>query len=301
MIFLLVLEFLKEESPNAREILRRVLISVFLLLTFDWAIDCIATLGDAVTEKIDGLNRLSEVLAHLGPSLDANGASIFSLRDTAIYVFSLAAYVVAYVGFFTATALTHFIWTVLYICSPLMILMYVSPKTSHVTSSLYKGLIQVVIWKVLYSILGVLLLKLAMQSKVNGSVTGLEDYLLSLIVNLCIGISMLFIPMASKSLIGDGLSSLASTLAMAPAIAAAGTVKMAATRVAAKAGGHAKNLAGFASKPLTNPVSGRYQLMKERLEPKLRDFKKRYSAIGLPRGLTEPNKNNFRNKGDRRL
>lgn len=278
------------------QIIRRVVISVLLLVTFDSALDAIATLGDAITERIDGLNKLSEVLAHLGPRLDMQGSSIFSLRETAIYVFSLAAYIVAYVGFFTATALTHFIWTVLYICSPLMILMYVSPKTSHVTSGLYKGLVQVVIWKIFYSILGVLLLKLAMQAQVNGSETGLEDYLLSLVVNLCIGISMLFIPIATKSLINDGLNSLASTIAMAPAIAAAGTVKLAATRVAAKVVGGAKGFAGFASKPLTNPVVGRYQLMKERLEPKVKDFKERYSKIGLPKELKErKQQNDYRN------
>lgn len=281
-----MLEIIKDDAPNVRDIMRRVLISVLLLLTFDWAIDSIAVIGDAVTERIDGLNKLSEVLSHLGPSVNIQ-SNIFSLRETAIYVFSLAAYIVAYVGFFTATALTHFVWTVLYICSPLMILMYVSPKTSQVTSSLYKGLIQVVIWKIFYSILGVLLLKLAMQSQVNGGTTGLEDYLLALIVNLCIGVSMLFIPIATRSLVSDGLSSVASTLAMAPALAAAGTAKLATSRLATGV----KGVAGFASKPLTNPVTGRYQLMKERFKPKFDKFKQSYSSIGLPRELKKREQN----------
>lgn len=286
VVFLLVLELIKNDAPNVKDIVRRILISVLLLMTFDMAIDAIATIGDAVTERIDGLNKLSEVMSRLAPSMNPN-SSMFSLRDTAMYVFSLAAYIIAYVGFFTATALTHFIWTILYICSPIMILMYVSPKTSHITSSLYKGLIQVVVWKVLYSILGVLLLKLALQSDLNAEMMGLEDYLLALVVNLCIGVSMLFIPVATKSLIGDGLNSLATTLAMAPAIAAAGSVKLAATKMGAKALGNAKSLANFATKPISNPITGRYQLMKERLSPKVEQFKKNYSEAGLPKELKE--------------
>lgn len=296
VVFLLVLELMKSESPNVKEILRRIVISVLLLLTFDFAIEAIATIGDAVTERIDGLNKLSEVMSNLAPSVKPN-SSMFSLRDTAMYVFSLAAYIIAYVGFFTATALTHFIWTILYICSPIMILMYVSPKTSNITMSLYKGLVQVVVWKVLYSILGVLLLQLALQSELNAQTTGLEDYLLALVVNLCIGVSMLFIPVATKSLIGDGLSSLATTLAMAPAIAAAGSAKLAASKMGAKAMGSTMGLTSFATKPISNPVTGRYQLMKERLSPKVDALKKHVNEANLPKELKQrKEKKTFRRK-----
>ncbi len=284
LVFLIVLEIIKDDGANIKDVLRRLILSIILVLTFDWAMDSIATIGDAITARIDGLNKLSEVLTYLGPS--GTSGSLFSLRETVIYVFSLAAYVVAYVGFFTATALTHFVWTILYICSPLMILMYLSPKTEHITKSLYKGLVQVVVWKVLYSILGVLLLKLALQTKINGDTTGLEDYLLALIVNLCIGVSMLFIPVATKSLISDGLNSLANALALAPAVASAGVVKLAATRMAGTVVGGAKDFTAFAAKPLTNPVTGRYQVLKERLRPKVEAFKDRYSSIGLPKTST---------------
>jgi hypothetical protein len=205
VVFLLLLEIIRDEPPNVKEIMRRVFLSILFLYTFDWAMDAIATIGDAVTEKIDGLQKLSDVLKYLGPD-NSSQSSMFNLRETAIYIFSLAAYIIAYVGFFTATALTQFVWTLLYICSPLMILMYVSPKTSHITGSLYKGLINVVVWKILYSILGVLLLKLATQPQVNGGESGLDDYLIAMIVNLCIGVSMLLIPLATKSLLSDGLN-----------------------------------------------------------------------------------------------
>jgi len=287
VVFLFVMEILKDESPNTKEIFRRILISILLLYTFNWAVDAIAVVGDAVTEKINGLEKLSEVLSKLGPNYSSPD-SWFSMRETAIYIFSLAAYIIAYVGFFVATALTHFVWTILYVCAPLMILAYVSPTTSYVTSSLYKGLIQVVLWKILWSILGVLLLKLAVQPQVSG----MEDYLMSIVVNLCIGVSMLFIPLATQSLISDGMSGVANTLAMAPAIATAGAIKLTASKWGSKLAQGAKNVGASAAKPITNPIAGRYQLMKEKIKPRFENAKKQYESIGLPQELK--NRNNRR-------
>ncbi len=273
LAFLMVLEILKEEDPNIKGLLRRVVISIILLLSFDWTIDAIATIGDAVTERIDGLQRLSDVLANLGPNYSGKD-SWFNVRETILYVFSIVAYLIAYLGFFVATALTHFVWTILYVAAPVMILMYLSPSTAHVTKSLYKGLVQVVIWKVLWSLLAILLLKLAIQPEVSG----MEDYIMSLVVNLCIGFSMLFIPIATRSLVSDGMSSVAGTLAAVPTIAAGGAVKMAATRY----GGKALKAAQFAAKPATNPIAGRVEMLKNRVKPRFERLKKNYGSIGLP-------------------
>lgn len=255
VVLLFTLEVLKDGNPDVRGILRRILISVLMLLTFDWCLNSIASIGDAVTDQINGLEQLSEVLKKLGPNYSGHD-DWFNLRETAIYVFSLGAYIVAYVGFFAATALTHFVWTILYVCSPLMILMYVGRSTGHITVSLYRGMIQVVIWKILWSILGVLLLRLAEQPEVSG----MEDYLMAIVMNLCIGVSMLFIPLATKSLISDGMSSAASAVAMAPAFAAAGAIKLTAGKVAAKAAGSLRNQAASTMRNRVLPRVERFRL-----------------------------------------
>ncbi len=273
VVLLMALEVLKDENPNLRNILRRVVTSVILLLCFDWTIGAIGTVGDAVTAKINGLEKLSEVLGNLGPNYSGKD-NWFSLRETFLYALSILSYLVAYIGFFAATALTHFVWTVLYVVSPLMILMYVSPHTASVTFSLYKGLVQVIVWKILWSILGVLLLKLAIQPEI----TGMEDYLMSVVVNLCIGFSMLFIPLATRSLISDGLNSAANSLAAVPAFAAAGAIKVAAV----KYGGKLKGAAAFAAKPATNAVAGRVEMMRDRLRPGFDRAKAAYGSFGLP-------------------
>lgn len=289
IVLLFALEVVKDENPNLRDLFRRIVFSILLLLTFNWTLDAIAVVGDAITEKIDGLQKLSEVLENLGPNYSGKD-SWFNVRETILYVFSIASYLIAYLGFFVATALTHFVWTILYVASPLMILMYVSRHTAHVTMSLYKGLIQVVVWKILWSILGVLLLKLAMQPEI----TGMEDYIMSILVNLCIGFSMLFIPIASRSLISDGLNSVASSLAAVPAVAAGGAVKM----LAAKYGGKLVGGAAFAAKPITNPFTSSARILQQKYRPKFKSAKRSYANMFVIKRKRSRKQNNQQNESE---
>lgn len=280
VVLLIILEFFKKDPPNVAEILRRVVISILMLYSFDYVVNAIAMVGDGITDRIDGIQKLWDVLKNLGPNYNNSSGQWFNLRETAIYFFNIAAYIIAYLGFFVATALIHFVWTVLYICSPLMILMYVSRATEYVTKSLYTGLIQVVTWKILYSILGVLLLKLAM----NPQFTGMEDYLMSIIVNLCIGVSMLFIPFATKSLVNDGLQGAATALAAVPTMAAGVAIKAAAMQGAKALS--AKGMAGakFLGTPATNWTSSKMDKVRARLEPGLnraQKAKEQWKELGL--------------------
>ncbi len=292
---LIVLEFLKEENPNIRDILRRTIVSVLLLYSFEYTMSIVATIGDGITDRIDGLQKLWDVLKNLGPNYHNTSGEWFNLRETTLYFFSIAAYIIAYLGFFVSVALIHFVWTILFVCSPLMILAYVSRASAHATASLYKGLIQVIIWKVLWSILGVLLLKLAM----NPQVTGMEDYLMSIIINLSIGVSMLFIPVATKSLINDGMQSAAGALAAIPAMAVGSAVKFQATALAKKLGGGVVSTGRFAAKPLTNPIVGRAELFRRRTEPKLSQAKQKYSELFMPEKYKEQLKKDRGNYGRR--
>lgn len=281
IVLLIMLELFKEEGPDIKDLFRRVFVSVLLLYSFDYVVNAIAIVGDSITERIDGLQKLWDVLKNLGPNYNGSSSGLFGLRETAIYLFSVAAYIVAYLGFFVATALIHFVWTILYICSPLMILMFVSKKTAYITVSLYRGLISVITWKILWSLLGVLLLKLAL----NPQVTGMEDYLMSIVINLCIGVSMLFIPIATKSLLGDGMQAAASALAAAPTMAAATTIKASSIAWAKKTGQAGAKGAAFVAKPATNPITGRYEVLKNKYGPKFNELKKQYAQINLPKEL----------------
>jgi hypothetical protein len=73
----------------------------------------------------------------------------------------------------------------------------------------------------MWSILGVLLLKLAVQPTTDNS----ENIITTSIINLCIALSILLVPIFTKSLIGDGISSFASGVATIPGMAAFGVGK----------------------------------------------------------------------------
>ena len=139
----------------------------------------------------------------------------FSIRKSLIYIFAFTTYLLAYIGVFAVQAVSQFAWAVLYICSPLMIMAYISEKTVSVTSSLYRGIIHISLWKVMAAILGVLLLDFAKSPGYND-----QDFLTVIIINLCIAISLLLVPFTVKSLLNNGLVDSASVMAVAPGLLA---------------------------------------------------------------------------------
>lgn len=208
LVFCSILILVKggEESGAGAKLIKRTIISILLLLTFDDCMNAIAQLADGVAEKINGLAQLKAVLAETGRVIEAQETGWLEFRQWVIFFINFFAYCVAYLGFFLSEAIVHFVWAILFICSPLMILMFVYEKTAYVTHNLYKGLVNVASWKVLWSILAVLLLKLMTTPQTGGA----DNFLTTAIINLCVGISMLFVPFATKSLLNDGMVGMAS-------------------------------------------------------------------------------------------
>ncbi len=286
--FLLVLEMLKSQgqSPNAGEIIRRSVISVLLLISFGFVINTIAMLSDGITARIDHNQNLWETIKQLGPNSQGESDGLFDIRGHVVYFFSIGAYLIAYIGFFASVALMNFVWAILYICAPLMILCYVPPSTSGIVGNLYRGLVSVATWKIMWCLLGSLLLKLAITPKD----AGIDDIFLSMVMNLLIGVSMLLIPLFTKSLIGDGLQSASSALAAAPGLMATRAVTLATKTMGKKAGAGILDFAGMAVKPLTNPITGRAKLMNNRMQPQMNRFSNWYSEIGLSKEAKKLNK-----------
>lgn len=283
--FLIAAELFKggDDLPQGGKILKRVVISILLLISFNSVINTIGAIGDGIIDSMDQLPSLSEALSQLGPSQAEMSNEWFNLREHIIYVFSLIAYMFAFLGFYIAEALTHFVWVVLYAVSPLMILAYIPQQTSHVTGNLYKGLIQVIIWKILWGILGALLLKMS-QAPVG---TGVDEWILSVVMNLCIGLAMLFIPIAAKSLINDGFVGAASAMSAAPALAGLGAVKGFSKQALSKAAGGAKKSLGYSVRPARNLIERGVPQAKEKLntrasiERPMNNFNRKYSELGM--------------------
>lgn len=282
---LIALELVKDgdEPPQGGRIIKRVVISILLLLSFNLVVNTIGMLGDGIIEKVDKLTSMKEALKNLGPTKANLSNEWFNLREHILYAFSLISYIVAYLGFFVAEALTQFVWVILYTVSPLMILAYVPKETANITANLYKGLVKVIVWKLLWSILGALLLKMAMEPQV----TGMADWILSIVMNFCIGLAMLFVPMAAKSLINDGLEGAASALSAAPTIAASGAIKGMASKTLNKAKVGLGRSVRFVSSPAVNIGKRGAQWaasksnMKERVSRPVSNFGNKYQEIGM--------------------
>ncbi len=223
IVLLVVLELFKTSSgqPDAGKVLFRGLISILLLVSFKETINLIALLGDGIADRIDGLAKMTQILDTFGDNLNRDAPPLYKFRELFIFTLNFASYFLAYFGVFVVEALIHFTWSILYVCAPLMILCYVPEQTAGVCKNLYKGLLTVISWKILWSVLGVLLLKLAVQRTTANS----DDIITTAIINLCIGLSIMLVPLFSKSLLGDGLSSFTSSIAAVPGIAALGVGK----------------------------------------------------------------------------
>lgn len=249
-VLLIILEFfrLPENGSGAGSIIKRAIVSMILMLTFDDVVNLVAVVSDGVTDKIEGSTKLMDVLSTLKTKYSEYQGSVFDLKETIIFVINLLAYLAAYLGVFVSNALIYFVTGILYCVSPLMILLYCSDRTAFICGNLYKGLLSVMSWKILWSILGVMLLKLATHSGVGDW----SNVFTSITINLCIGISMLFIPFFAKSLMTDGLVSMAAGLAAAPAMAGLGAVK----GLLAKTAKSGLGTIGSIASPLGSEVKG---------------------------------------------
>src|SRR5262249_42748604 len=125
VVFLICLEFFKlpEAKVSPGRIIKRAVVSMLLLYSFDECINVIAMVSDGITEKVNGIAQLKDLLTHLKDNYQSKEVSWLHVREAVLYIISLISYIIAYLGVFVADVLIHFVWSILYVVSPLMILM----------------------------------------------------------------------------------------------------------------------------------------------------------------------------------
>ncbi len=263
-VLIIILEFFKisdkKLDPNA--IIKRVVISMIMLWSFNEVINLIAEITDGIVERIGGIANLESLLEEMQNNFDKKSPGLLQFREMLVFVINIVCYLVALLGFYVTDVLIHFVFSVLYVLSPLLILCYISESTSYITKNLYKGLCHVSVWKILWSILGVLLLKLATAPQVGGW----DNFFMQALMNLCIGVSMLMIPFFTRSLLSDGLQGAATGLAAASTV----PVGKAMANFPLKKGKQAVN-------EVTSGFQGTrrfYQRQKSRVKPTVKTLKK---------------------------
>lgn len=220
IMFSVVFGFLKSGDPNYPDILKRVLVASLLLSTFPETSNLILDICDGIASRIDSMQGLESFLKMAQEKSQsystAKNVLVLKFDDLFIAVLSYGSFVVLLVARYISVALYYFVWVLLSVLSPLMILAYLFPATSGITKNLYRGLIEVAAWKIIWAVMSAMLTSLSFGNiyQTDGS------YLTLIILNFVIALAMLCTPLVMKSLIGDGVQGMAQTLGMTAAMSA---------------------------------------------------------------------------------
>jgi hypothetical protein len=230
--------------------LKRAVIATLLLVAFQDISQGILFIADGIAEKIDnmsGLDSLMQMAAEKSQSYSHSSMTlILQFDDFIIALLSFASYLVLYFARYITVAMYYFFWIFLSITSPLLLLFYLFPSTSHITGNLFRSMCEVASWKICWAILSAMLTALSFGDiyRTDGS------YITLIVMNFVIAVAMLATPMMVRSLASHGAA------AMAPALGAAAVATMAAapTRLSTtmvKSREVLSHTAGFAAQKIT--------------------------------------------------
>lgn len=221
ILFSVVINYLKSGDANYPDIIKRAFVASILLVSFPEISNFILDICDGLALKIDNMSgietfmRMAEEKSQM--ISQAKNVLLLKFDDLFISILSFGSFIILYIARYITIALYYFYWVLLSVCSPFMILCYLFPGTARITSSLYKGLIEIGLWKVVWAIQSAILTSLAFGNiyKTEG------DYLTLMIMNFVVAIAMLFTPMIVKSLVGEGVQATAQTIGTTAVLAAA--------------------------------------------------------------------------------
>ncbi len=195
-------------SPGIAVLLGRTLVASILLYAYPEISNAFADLIDAVAMKLGNLNDFNLVLGKLSEKLDNLTWSWVNFKDSIIAILSYLSFFLLYISVYAVQAFMIFSWTILFVFSPLLIALFVLPATAGATSSLFRSLIEVGMWKVTWSVLSTLLWSFALSDINQGAEV---NFLTAIFLNLILAGSLLMTPMVVSALAGQGISSLAAS------------------------------------------------------------------------------------------
>lgn len=218
----IVISYLKSGDPDFPEIIKRAFVASLLLISFPEVSNAILDICDGIALRIDNLSGLETFMrmAEEKSRSYAGAKNVLMLKfdDLFMAILSFGSFILLYISRYISIALYYFYWCLLSICSPIMILCYIFPRTAGITTNLYRGLFEVASWKCLWAILSAMLTALSFGNiyKTEGS------YITLIVMNFVIALALLFTPLLMKSLISEGAQATANTLGAAAVGAAIG-------------------------------------------------------------------------------
>jgi hypothetical protein len=236
-------------SPGAVEFLdvfKRAVVSTLLLAAFPEISRAIIFIADGIAERVDQMQGIDVFLAMAKEKALSftfvKDTILLQFSDLIIALLSFVSYLILYIARYLTIAMYHFYWIFYMVSAPILLLFNLFPSTSQIAKNLFRGMIEVASWKIVWAILGAMLTALSFGDAYRTQ----EDFLILMVMNFVIAVSMLKTPSIVSSLVGAGLNSMApivgsaAAMTMAAAPAKAATIyangKMASQKFAGHAG-----------------------------------------------------------------
>jgi hypothetical protein len=207
-------------SIDFLDVLKRAVISTFLLIAFPEITRAIVFIADGITEKIDAVNSLDNFMRMAQEKSQTYSMSptsiILQFDDLIIAALAFLSYIVVYIARFLTIAMYHFYWIFYTVIAPLLLLFNLFGSTSQITANLFRGMIEVASWKIVWAVLGAMLTALSFSKiyQIEG------NYIVLIAMNFIIAIAMLMTPKIVNSIVGHGFHSEATALGVVATAAA---------------------------------------------------------------------------------
>lgn len=202
-------------SPEFMDKLKRAVIATLLLAGFAEITDAMLFITSGVAERIDNMSGLDAFLQMAGEKAQSYPQSTMSLvlafDDLMMAVLSYCSFAVLYCARYIMVAIYHFSWIFLSIMAPILLLFHVF--SSQVTINLFRSMMEIACWRVVWSVLSVMIKALPFGTwyAMDG------NYLTITVMNFVIAICMVGTPLVVHSLFSGSFTAMAGGLSGATA------------------------------------------------------------------------------------
>lgn len=197
-------------GPEFLDKIKRAFIATLLLVGFAELTDIMLFVANGIADKIDNMSGIDAIMQmaseKAGSYTKSSMTPILAFDDLIIAGLSYLSYAVLYFARFIMVAIYHFSWVFLSIMAPLLLLFHVF--TSQITLKLFISMTEIASWKIVWSVLSVMLKALPFGTwyAMDG------NYLTIVVLNFVIAICMIGTPLVVHSLVSGSFTSMAGGL-----------------------------------------------------------------------------------------
>lgn len=202
-------------SPEFIDKVKRAFVATLLLAGFAEITDAMLFITSGIAERIDNMSGLDAFLQMAGEKAHSYPQSpmtlVLAFDDLMMAVLSYCSFAILYCARYIMVAIYHFSWIFLSIMAPILLLFHLF--SSQVTVNLFRSMFEIASWKVVWSVLSVMIKALPFGTwyAMDG------NYLTIMVMNFVIALCMVGTPLVVHSLFSGSFTSMAGGLSGATA------------------------------------------------------------------------------------